>query len=206
MPTPARGLSLSISRAWASGHGHKGAVEGWNNNAHGAPRKGPICLIGSPANPHGPNGRPRHDAPGAMLAAPKRPPRVQASPSSAGQPSANLPIRLTHSVMNPNTNRPATERLPGFDRKTRRWEWITFLLLAKLALAAVILAVVHPFDFAGGKHGVFAALSTGSMAPAGESSSQHAHAALGQTLAVKSGSAAVGSQPNCCVTPDSPCA
>ena len=105
--------------------------------------------------------------------------------------------------MNANSCMPAAEPLPGYDRKTRRLEWLAFLVLAKLALAAVVLAVVHSFDFAGG---AFAEASTKAMASVREPAGQDTKAAQAKPPAIKAENAQPGSPPGCCITPQSSCA
>lgn len=141
-----------------------------------------------------------------MLAASERPSRVQTPPHSILQPREDLPVGLAAPVVNANTLKPSNQRLPGYDRKTRRLEWVAFLVIAKLALAAIVVAVVHPFNFAGGTEGGIAALSPEPKALAHESSGQEPNVPLAKPLTVKATNPAGASRPRCCVTLNSPCA
>lgn len=67
--------------------------------------------------------------------------------------------------MNDNASK-AIERLPGYDRKTRGWEWAAFVSLGLVALATIGFAVSGAVKFAAGHERVVAALSARPMATA----------------------------------------
>jgi uncharacterized membrane protein len=97
------------------------------------------------------------------------------------------------------------ERLPGYDRKTRRWEWVIFLVLAKVALAVIVFAVWHAVQFATGKERVVAALSTSAMATAREASSHKTNVAHDKPSAVEPPNPVANSQPDCCAGGSTSC-
>lgn len=69
-------------------------------------------------------------------------------------------------IHNASAPTPAAERLPGYDRKSRRLELVVFLILGKIALAAIALAVFGPIKLAAAKERLVAALSSGPVAGA----------------------------------------
>lgn len=107
--------------------------------------------------------------------------------------------------MNANTPTPTSERLPGYDRKTRRWEWVVFLILGKVVLAIIALAVFDAAKFAAGKERIVAALSTGPTAVAHKASGPQAKVALAKPPAFEPQPPVANPQPDCCVGGNTHC-
>jgi nitrate reductase NapE component len=102
--------------------------------------------------------------------------------------------------MNENTPKPTAERLPGYDRKTRRWEWVVFLILGKVVFALIALAVFDATKFAAGKERIVAALSTGPRAVAHKASGPQAKVALAKPTAFEPQTPVANPQPDCCAS------
>jgi hypothetical protein len=102
-----------------------------------------------------------------------------------------------------NINEPTrqAERLPGYDRKTRRLEWVMFLALAHVALVVIVFAVWSAVGFAAGEERVVAALSTGPI----EASSHQIYVAHNKPSAVEPPNPVANSQPGCCAGGNARC-
>lgn len=105
-----------------------------------------------------------------------------------------------------DTHQPAAERLPGYDQRTRRLEWVAFLLLMKLALAAILLAALNPVDISRGKGAVFAAGLIEQKPSANQSSDVDSNSVVAKSLAVQAENPPIACQPRCCMSQNSHCA
>lgn len=109
-------------------------------------------------------------------------------------------------VMTTNTHRPATERLPDYDHKTQRLEWLAFLVLTKLALAAILLAALGPIAFSRDKGAAFATASIERKAPARQSSDHDSNSKVAKSLPVQAESPPTVCQPQPCMSHNPRCA